>query len=60
VDVAGEVGKKSLLLSSDQPDLVAVQFHVEKMLEALKDALDKAVSDGYDGLWATGDMTWEF
>ncbi len=30
------------------------------MLHKLEDALDQALSDGYKGLWATGDMTWEF
>jgi hypothetical protein len=30
------------------------------MLGTLEDALDQALSDGYQGLWATGDMSWEF
>jgi hypothetical protein len=60
VDVAGEVGKKSLVLSSDQQHLVAGRFDVERMMQTLNDALDQALRDGYDGLWATGDMTWEF
>ncbi len=60
VDVAGEVTKKSLVLSSDQQHLVAGRFNVERMMETLNDALDQALKDGYDGLWATGDMTWEF
>jgi hypothetical protein len=60
VDVAGEVGKKSILLSSAQSHLVAGQFDVETMIATLKGALDQALGDGYDGLWATGDMTWEF
>ena len=30
------------------------------MLHKLEDALDQALNDGYKGLWATGDMTWEF
>ena len=29
------------------------------MLDLLKDAADQAVRDGYRGLWATGDLTWE-
>ena len=30
------------------------------MIATLTDALDQACSDGHDGLWACGDMTWEF
>jgi hypothetical protein len=28
-------------------------------MHTLEDALDRALNEGYDGLWATGDMTWE-
>jgi hypothetical protein len=30
------------------------------MMAALEDALSSSMNDGYEGLWATGDMTWEF
>jgi DNA gyrase inhibitor GyrI len=30
------------------------------MLSKLEDSLNQALDDGYQGLWATGDMTWEF
>ncbi len=30
------------------------------MMEKLEDALSHALADGYRGLWATGDMAWEF
>jgi hypothetical protein len=30
------------------------------MLGTPEDALDQALNDGYQGLWATGDMRWEF
>jgi hypothetical protein len=30
------------------------------MMETLAATLAQAIDDGYDGLWATGDMTWEF
>ena len=59
VDVAGEVGKGSLMLSSDRPHLVNGHFDAEHMLRALEDAVNQALSEGYVGLWATGDMTWE-
>ena len=60
VDVAREVGKGSLVLSSDQGHLVDGHFDVDLMLRALEDAVQQALTDGYLGLWATGDMTWEF
>jgi MEDS: MEthanogen/methylotroph, DcmR Sensory domain len=59
VDVAREVEKASLVLSSDQRHLVGGQFDVERMIASLEDAIQQALDDGYAGLWATGDMTWE-
>jgi len=58
--VAREVGKGSLVLSSDQGHLVDGHFDVDKMIRGLEEAVPQALSDGYLGLWATGDMTWEF
>ena len=60
VEVAREVGKGSLVLSSDQGHLVDGHFDVDLMLVSLEEAVQQALSDGYLGLWATGDMTWEF
>src|SRR5437868_557139 len=34
-------------------------FHPERMIDALCAAIDEAVSDGFRGLCATGDMRWE-
>jgi hypothetical protein len=59
VDVAHEVGKASLVLSSEQRHLVDGRFDVERMMQTLVEALEQALADGYQGLWATGDMTWE-
>lgn len=59
IDVAGEVEKGSLILSSDRPHLVNGCFDVGSMVRALDDAVQHALSDGYAGLWASGDMTWE-
>jgi hypothetical protein len=60
LDVAGEVKKGSLILSSDQGHLIETRFDAERMLMMLRNAIHQAHRDGYDGLWATGDMTWEF
>ena len=56
LDVAQEVNKRSLVLSSDQNHLEDGRFDLDGMLGR---AVDEAVADGYAGLWASGDMTWE-
>jgi hypothetical protein len=60
LNVALEVGKRSLVLSSDQSHLVQGRFDVDRMLQMLARAVNDSVEDGYSGLWASGDMTWEF
>jgi MEDS: MEthanogen/methylotroph, DcmR Sensory domain len=59
VDVVAELARGSLVLSAEQGHLVNMQFDVGRMLRTLGDALQQALDDGYAGLWATGDMTWE-
>jgi hypothetical protein len=59
VDVASEVETGSLVLSSEQGHLVNGHFDADRMLHALDAAVHQALSEGYRGLWATGDMTWE-
>jgi MEDS: MEthanogen/methylotroph, DcmR Sensory domain len=59
MDVANEIAKARLVLSSE-PTSVGNNFNIYQMLFKLEDALDQALNDGYKGLWATGDMTWEF
>jgi hypothetical protein len=59
VDVAHEVRKGSLVLTSERRQLVDDVFDVEVMMQGLEEALQQALADGYHGLWATGDMTWE-
>lgn len=49
-----------LILSSNQSHLVNGKFDVDEMITLLAEAVQKALADGYTGLWATGDMTWEF
>ena len=61
IDVAHETEKGSLVLSSDQHHLVGDwHFDVDRMIEMLQRTLDQALADGYHGLWASGDMSWEF
>jgi hypothetical protein len=61
IDVAHETGKSSLVLSSDQHHLIGDwQFDVDRMIDMLGRAHDQALADGYEGLWASGDMTREF
>ncbi len=59
VDIASEVSKTSIILSSDSV-LEGEEFVVDVMLAKLEDSLNQALKDGYKGLWASGDMTFEF
>jgi hypothetical protein len=58
IDVA-EVTKDSLILSSETVS-PGGEFNCDVMLGKIEDLLDQAIKDGYKGLWASGDMTWEF
>jgi hypothetical protein len=60
MNVAGESARGSLVLSSQQTLLPGGIFDVQYMLNALKAGLDSALNDGYKGLFATGDIGWEF
>lgn len=59
VDVADKVNRGILVLSSEQAHLADGVFLPGRMLSMLNDAVHRAVADGYRGLWASGDMTWE-
>jgi hypothetical protein len=60
VDVYGEVSRNSMVFSSDQSHLIDGRFDVDSMLDKLEAAVNQASADGYKGLWAAGDMSWEF
>ena len=60
VDVPGRVAKGSLILSSEPAVSADGSFDADQMIRKLEEALDQALKDGYAGLFATGDMTWEF
>jgi hypothetical protein len=59
VNVPQEVNRGSLILSSDQGHLANGVFDVARMLAMLAGAVNDALTHGFAGLWATGDMTWE-
>ena len=59
MNVAEEVERGRLVFSSDQSHLKNGKFDASVMLQKLEQALNEALSQGFDGLWASGDMTWE-
>jgi len=59
VNVAREVARGSLVLSSEQ-HLRGGSFDADAMMQTLADSLRQALQDGHAGLWASGDMAWEF
>jgi hypothetical protein len=60
VDVEAETARGSLVISAEQAHLVNGRFDVNRMIETLGQTLDGALREGYFGLWASGDMSWEF
>jgi hypothetical protein len=61
VDVDRETANNSLVFSSHLGHLSDDQtFDVERMIATLEDALNQTLRDGYVGLWASGDIAWEF
>jgi MEDS: MEthanogen/methylotroph, DcmR Sensory domain len=60
VDVALERANNRIILSSEQAHLAEGAFDVEKMIYGLEVAAIQAARDGHKGLWASGDMMWEF
>ena len=60
LDPRVSVTRGALILSSKQGHLTARQFDVGRMLRRLGKVIGQALADGYGGLPAAGDMTWEF
>lgn len=59
-DVERELTRGALVLASNSDHLVDGRFVVDRAIDALDAAVEQALADGYAGLFATGDMTWEF
>jgi hypothetical protein len=59
IDPAEQIRTTNLIIESDHNHLVNGRFDVDGMIDNLANALRQALSDGYAGLWASGDMTWE-
>lgn len=59
VDVSSAEANGSLILSSERPQLVHDKFEVRVMLGSLEVELVRALKDGFAGLWASGDLTWQ-
>lgn len=59
VDVERATREGQLQLSSIQSHLVDGRFDPRTMIRTLEAAVHTALGDGYAGLWASGDMTWE-
>jgi hypothetical protein len=61
LDVEQEILRGALVLSSEQHHLLGGwEFDAAGMIQMLQRSLEHALRDGFEGLWATGDMTWEF
>jgi len=60
VNVDREIANSNLQLTSGQEHLVKGVFDPGRMLDMLKEAIASALADGHAGLWASGDMAWEF
>lgn len=60
LNVDAQITKGTLVLSSDRPHLAAGRFDAARMLDGLATLIHDARADGFERLWVTGDMTWEF
>jgi MEDS: MEthanogen/methylotroph, DcmR Sensory domain len=60
LDVFHHTSKGSLVLSSERHHLLEGCFDADRMLADLDDAVESSLKEGYKGLWATGDVSWEF
>lgn len=59
IDTRREADRGALIFSSDRDHLDGGKFEPKAMIDGLCQMIDLAVKDGFNGLWATGDMMWE-
>jgi signal transduction histidine kinase len=59
VHTGSEMKRGALLLSSERGHLKDGVFNAKAMIDGLCELIDDAVRDGFQGLYATGDMRWE-
>lgn len=59
VDIVRETQRGALIFSSDRSHLKGGRFDPHAMVAMLRNLIDDAVRDGFQGLCATGDMRWE-
>lgn len=60
INVSEAIIQKRLILSSAQDHLIGNAFDPDRMMDMLEQTHDAALKDGFAGLWASGDMAWEF
>lgn len=59
-DVQHELDRGALIFAADSSHLVGGMFSIDRLIEQLDGAVDDALAAGFTGLFATGDMSWEF
>lgn len=60
INVKKQIMNGHLVLSSDNAHLVDGHFDIDRMIGLLEQTLHQALHDGYQGVFATGDMSQEF
>lgn len=58
-DVELELTRGALVFGGDE-HLVDGRLDVDRLIDMLASAVEEALVDGFAGIFATGDMTWEF
>jgi hypothetical protein len=59
IDVATEEQRRALvLLTKEDGHLKGGSFSASRMISLLREAVERALEDGFEGLCAAGDMTW--
>jgi hypothetical protein len=59
IDVAAEERRGALvLLTKEHGHLKGGSFSASRMIGLLREAVESAIADGFEGLCAAGDMTW--